>query len=250
MLSHSQSKLIRSLRIKKHRYAEGLFVVEGSKAVLEALQSSNHSIKMVVAHSAWFGAFNEEEIPENIRFPISPADMDKISAFDTPSEVLAVVQMPERTQIPLQFEGLWLAAESIRDPGNLGTMLRIAEWFGAKGLLLSPDCADVFNPKTVQASMGSIFRLPVFHCSLTEVLSNAASDVAFVAAAMEGNASPTFNFDFNTVLLLGNEGNGLSEELLALVPKRVNIPQWGGAESLNAAIASAVLAYQYRLQHP
>ena len=230
-------KLIRSLARKKEREACGLFVVEGEKLVDEAL------------HSGWpvEEVFRVEQIGEKT--------MERITLLSSPSPVLALVRIPDRPLPALPQKGLFLALDGIRDPGNLGTILRIADWFGIDGVFLSPDTVDAFNPKVVQATMGALFRVP-FHTADIPAL---CRDFARAGGAVygtfldgenlyqkqlsDGSAAPA-------LIVIGNEANGISPDTAAAVTDRLYIPPFPpddpGSESLNAAVATAVTVAEFR----
>ena len=227
-LSNRDIKSIRALASKKFRDETGLFVVEGEKMVQEALDS-RFEVTAV---------YRRDEIGEEA--------MSRISQLSSPSPVLAVVRKPsDLGEAPSRpGPGLYLALDSIRDPGNLGTILRIADWFGVKSVLASRDTVEAFNPKVVQATMGAIFRTRVDYVDLPQWLS--ACGMPVYGASLQGAPLSTFNFQTSTpkVLLIGNESRGISPEAMAQVTHPVLIPNLGGtAESLNAAVAAGILMY-------
>jgi TrmH family RNA methyltransferase len=239
-LSNADIKRLKSLAVKKYRDESGLFAVEGAKMVEEALRSG-FAVECVV---------RRDEVGEAV--------MARISALSSPSPALAVLRQPEdlvldATRIPAK--GLLLALDSIRDPGNLGTILRIADWFGIDAVYASPDTVDVFNPKVVQATMGAIFRVR-FHYTDIPALCRAA-----VAAG--GEVYGTFlngknlydktlsnGSDAPAIIVIGNESNGISPAVAACVTDRLFIPPYPaddpGSESLNAAVATAVTVAEFR----
>ncbi len=243
-ISTNEIKRIKSLGLKKFRDQLGLFIVEGEKLVAEALDSS-FKVSSV---------YYQDEIGE--------ATMSKISQLKTPSPALAVVEKPDNLHISSQDllksignKGLYLALDSIRDPGNLGTILRIADWFGIDGIFASNDTVDCFNSKTVQATMGAIFRVKFHYCDLGELCSQVKD--------MEGKIYGTFldgkNFyqenlstglESPSLIIIGNESRGISEELESLVSDKLYIPSYplndSGSESLNAAIATAIILSEFR----
>ena len=243
MLSSNEIKMIRSLSDKKFRDRTGLFIVEGEKLADEALRSGFIVEKI----------YRRDEIGE--------AAMQRISATASGSPVLALVRKPldirleseDSYRSALGSSGLFIALDSIRDPGNLGTILRIADWFNVKAVFASPDTVDIFNPKVVQATMGAIFRVKFHYASipmLCDVAKSCGGEVygTFLDGAeiygqeLEcGNSGPS-------VIVIGNESNGISEEVGARVTGRLLIPRYknDGAESLNAAIAAAVTVAEFR----
>lgn len=242
-ISGNEIKRLRSLGSKKFRDASGLFIVEGEKMVEEALASGFEIEKI----------YRREDIGEET--------MSRISLLNTPSPVLAVVKKPEE-RWPASFaeiiknKGLFLGLDSIRDPGNLGTILRIAGWFGIDAVFASEDTADIFNPKTVQATMGALFRVKFLYTDLRLP----AKEILSQGGKLYGtflNGENLYNSDIDTgenkpvMIVIGNEARGISEEVESMVGERLLIPsytaagQYGG-ESLNAAVAAAVTVAEFR----
>ena len=236
-ISNSEIKLVRSLASKKGRRESGLFLVEGEKMVSEALDSG------MKVRSVWLSS----EIGEDT--------MAHISALTTPSPALAVVEIPKDDSPILAGNGLYLALDDIRDPGNMGTILRIADWFGIDGVFASGGCVDLYNPKTVQATMGAIFRVrfrTVDLCGLCNSVKSQGGSVygtflsgrdIYSTPLQDGSVSPV-------VIVIGNESVGISDEVAGCVSERISIPPFPedrrGSESLNAAIATAVTVAEFR----
>ena len=239
MLSKSKVKYIQSLGQKKFRQEEGVFIAEGPKLVLELLLSVPGNIvevfavkEWVVEHQKQLVSFTCTEVPEQ--------ELEKISQLATPNMVLALVKNIEPV-MPKEVKGqVVLALDGIQDPGNLGTIIRIADWFGITQIMCSEDSADVFNPKVVQSTMGSIARVRVSYTSLVEWLSG-LDDVTIYATVLEGQDVTTMKKISSGVLLIGNESKGISPEILKLANATVTIPRKGGAESLNAAVATGIV---------
>ncbi len=239
MLVKSKVKYIQSLGQKKFRQEEGVFIAEGPKLVLELLLSVPGNIVEVFAVKEWMVehqkqlvSFTCTEVPEQ--------ELEKISQLATPNMVLALVKNIEPV-IPKEVKGqVVLALDGIQDPGNLGTIIRIADWFGITQIICSEDSADVFNPKVVQSTMGSIARVRVSYTSLVEWLSG-LDDVTIYATVLEGQDVTTMKKISSGVLLIGNESKGISPEILKLANATVTIPRKGGAESLNAAVATGIV---------
>jgi TrmH family RNA methyltransferase len=233
MLTKAEIQRLRSLREKTAREEAGLFVVEGPKVVSELL-AAGFAFTELYATPGWTGP-----APAALR-RIGGEEMSRISHFPTPSCILAVGPIARRPLPAGALErGLTLALDGIQDPGNVGTLLRIADWYGVDRVLLSPDCADLFSQKVINASMGSFARVVVHTCDL--------------AAAFAGRRAPVLGCDLagddvhglprltDAVVVIGSEGRGLSEGIRRLVTRRVTIPRYGGAESLNAAVAAAIV---------
>ncbi len=240
MLTKAQIQRLRGLQEKKRREAEGVFVVENEKVALELL-ASDHPVLEVYALPEWKPAID-------VGVPITrvgPDEMARISHFPTPSPVLVVGRL-ERPQLRpgLLREGLTLALDGVQDAGNVGTLIRIADWFGFARVLLSPDCADVYSQKVINASMGSFLRLPVYAVDLTEALRTA--EVPVLGCALAGTPLSELLPQTDAVVVIGSEGRGLRPGTEAAVTRLVTIPKYGGAESLNAAVAAGIVCAQLR----
>lgn len=231
MLSAADIKLIKSLKDKKFRQETGLFVVEGEKLVAEAL-SSGWRIKEI---------YRREEIGENA--------MSRISQLSSPSEALALVYMEQDDShtASLQDGGLYLALDAIRDPGNMGTIMRIADWYGLDGIFASEDSVDIFNPKVVQSTMGAIFRVPFKYCDIKTLAGSATLYGTFLGG--ENIYEADLESPRSRVIVIGNEANGISKDVSSLCSRRLTIPSFAkgrGSESLNAAVATAITVSEFR----
>lgn len=244
-ISANEIKRVRSLSDKKFRDRYGLFCVEGEKMVDEALRSG-FDVETV---------YRKDEIGEE--------QMSRISSLSSPSPVLAVLRKPQDINLSsdaalsdaLGQSGLYLALDSIRDPGNLGTILRVADWFGIDAVFAAPDTVDVFNPKVVQATMGAIFRVK-FHYAEIPALCRAAVSAGGNAYGTFLDGSDMYEKQLNpgkdspSVIVIGNESNGISDEVAGLVSDRLYIPPYPkndtGSESLNAAVATAITVAEFR----
>ena len=237
-MTNTEIKFIKSLSQKKFRDQSGLFVVEGEKLVAEAL-SSRFQVEKV---------YRKDEIGE--------AAMARISALSTPSPALALVRRPDDlSSAPMPQKGLFLALDGIRDPGNLGTILRIADWFGIDAVYASPDTVDVFNPKVVQATMGAIFRVRFHYTEIPALCRSVLREGGKVYGTfLDGDNLYRTALDDGSgaaaVIVIGNEANGISPETGACVSHRLFIPPFPaddpGSESLNAAVATAVTVAEFR----
>ena len=244
-ISNNEIKRIKALQQKKMRDAQGLFIVEGEKMVQEALDSP-----FTVENTYYRSEIGEEA-------------MSRITALSSPSPVLAVVRKPEDIYVEsaddlthlLQEGGLFLALDTIRDPGNLGTILRIADWFGIKAVFATKDTVDVFNSKVVQSTMGAIFRVKMHYVDLPAL--------SKIALSLGGKVYGTFldgrnmyerdldnGADSPSIVVIGNESEGISDAMAELVSDRLYIPPYPadqpGSESLNAAIATAITVAEFR----
>jgi TrmH family RNA methyltransferase len=239
MLTKAEIQRLRSLQEKKHREAAGLFVVEGEKVVGELL-AEGFSLVEVYATDAWAGSGRAEGVRE-----ISATEMERISHFPTPSSVLAVGRIVRPVLAAGELNrGFTLALDGVQDAGNVGTLLRIADWFAFDRVLCSPDCADVFGQKVINASMGSFSRVKVFTAPLAESLAGIA--VPVLGCDLDGRDVHTLTKLDAAIVVIGSEGRGLSDAVKQCVTERVTIPRFGRAESLNAGVAAAIVCDNLR----
>ncbi len=238
-ISSQQSKLIKRLALKKYRKSEGAFIVEGKKMVLEALESDGFTVTQVWSenqHQALFDAYRDVAISYH-----SPKEIARCSLLSTSPGVLAKVRIPEFKTT--QTKGWEVVLQGVRDPGNLGTILRIADWFGVEKVWCTQDCVDCYNPKVVQASMGSIFRVtPIYEEAVAIAAHLNQSKKPVFTAAMQGEHYGEVSYPGAGVLVMGSESHGVDETQLPPGFQRVTIPKKGGAESLNVAVAFGILA--------
>ncbi len=234
---------LRSLREKKHREALGLFVVEGEKVVGELL-AAKLGFSEIYATADWVAAHPGTQ-PAPVT--VTPAEMERASHFPTPARVLAVGRI-RRTPLPDSglTRGLTLALDGVQDPGNVGTLLRIADWFAFDRVVLSPDCADLFSQKVINASMGSFARVTVHTTPLAEALAGLPGRTPVLGCDLAGTDVHTLAPLRDAVVVIGSEGRGLSPGVKACVTDFVTIPRHGHAESLNAAVAAAIVCDNLR----
>lgn len=240
MLSKSQIKLITSLRLKKHREKHNLFFAEGPKVVKELLESA------FVAESI-FATTPIPGIDEKYVTQISQKELKKISDLKTPNKVLAVFSMPVTEA--LQLNGLTLVLDDVRDPGNLGTIIRLCDWFGVENILCSKETVDCYNPKVVQATMGSLARVQVHYLDLQPFLEVHGKSMPVYGTFMNGDTIYKTSLKENALVVLGNEANGISEVIESLTTHRISIPKFGKlqkTESLNVATAAAICLSEWR----
>ena len=239
MVSKNQIKLITSLQQKKYRVANKLFFAEGVKVIQELLES-NFALEHLYTTQNDF-----EEVPNSKKTLIDGNDLKKISALSSPNSCLAVFKIPvEKKMIE---SGLILALDSIRDPGNLGTILRLCDWFGIHQLVCSKETVDIYNPKVVQATMGSIARVNVNYVDLNAFITETKLPV--FGTFMDGNNIYKTTLPQEGVMIMGNEANGISSELEKLIQNRLTIPRFGEiqkTESLNVATATAIILSEFR----
>jgi len=236
-LSKNKIKWIRSLHQKKYRDELGLFLVEGEKMVQEALEQANDNIQFLF-HTSEFD-FQNSSIES---YEISSKELEQISTLKTPNKALAVLNQINRVE-GLTSDELIIALDGIQDPGNMGTIMRIADWFGVKQIYCSENTVDFYNPKVVQASMGAIFRIKIDYVDMKSWLTEI--NLPVYGALLEGENIYEKTELKNGVLLMGNEGKGISKELLPLISHPISIPKFGNAESLNVSVATGILVSEF-----
>ncbi|WP_162342806.1 TrmH family RNA methyltransferase [Cyclobacterium salsum] len=244
MLSKNTVKFIKSLHQKKFRKQEQAFFVEGSKNVTELLRSD-----YTCTHLLYTEKFAGEQ-PEMLlafdgeKVRVNPAALKAVGTFSSNDQALVIAQAKPNLPVQVASDELIIALDDIRDPGNLGTIIRIADWYGIKKMLLSPETADLYNPKVLHASMGSFTRLDFEYVPLLEKLRKAR--VPVFGAFLKGQSIHAHQGPATGILLMGNESHGINPELEPLVSQKLTIPAFGGAESLNVAVATAVLCDHLR----
>jgi RNA methyltransferase, TrmH family len=241
MLSKNQIKLISSLQQKKYRLASQLFFAEGAK-VIQELVKSNFELEHLYTTKKDFN-----EIDSRKKSFISENELNKISALATPNTCLAVFKIP--LESPIIESGLVIALDSVRDPGNMGTILRLCDWFGVQQLVCSKETVDIYNPKVVQATMGSIARVNVNYVDLVSFLEKTKLPVFGTFMDSENIYKTTLPQE--GIIVMGNEANGISENIEKLVSRRITIPRFGQlqiTESLNVATATAIVLSEFRRQ--
>lgn len=242
MLSKTHTKYIQSLQHKKFRDELGLFIAEGPKLVKDLLESGKFICKEIFALEIWLTENKKllsTLIPLTVE-SINDFELEKISALSTPHSVLAVFEK-KRSGEKIDTAGkISLALDSIRDPGNMGTIIRIADWFGIADIVCSPGCADLYNTKVVQSTMGSLGRVNVIYTDLPTWLLR-HKKIKIYAASLNGKSLASFGKLKEGILIIGNEAHGISDEVLELVNEKITIPKIGNAESLNAAVATGII---------
>ena len=246
MLTKADIKFVKSLNEKKERYANKLFVAEGNKLLIEIL-NSKISVTRIFANENWLN-LNQKLVGKNIEITLlKQEELTRLSNLQSTREVIALCKIPEYEMNLAGLSGLTLALDTIQDPGNLGTIIRVADWFGIKNILCSNETVDCYNPKVVQSTMGSISRIRLFYGDLSNWLKSMKQPI--LAANMEGVSVHEYTFPENAVLIIGNEGIGIGTHLKPLIQQNICIPRRGSAESLNAAIAAAILMDRYAGLH-
>jgi len=240
MLSKAQIKYIQSLQHKKNRQKSSQYIAEGDKIVQELILAGM-PVKAVYATAEWVvqHAAALDKLPADAVYTVEEHVLKQLSALTTPNRAMALLDMPAVSySVPVSGQ-LVLALEAIQDPGNMGTIIRIADWFGIQQIICSPDCVDVYNPKTIQATMGSIARVRIVETDIKEML--AQTSLPSYAATLHGKDITEYSRLTEGILLIGNEGRGLSDEVIAASTHKITIPRVGGAESLNAAVATGII---------
>lgn len=232
-------KWVRSLQQKKFRIESACFVVEGRKGVEEGLKSGFELHSLYSTDADWLAAF-----PQGIS--VNAREMEQMSSLSTPSQYLAVFSH-HLTDIDWQNTECILVLDGIADPGNMGTILRTADWFGISAVLCTHDCVELYNPKVVQATMGSIFRMRVNYLSENEI-ATLLKDHGYYVAAADLAGTSIYQFDFNRRLafVIGSESHGVRSSMRTITEELVTIPRFGQAESLNASVAAALFMSEYR----
>jgi TrmH family RNA methyltransferase len=251
MLSKNKIKFIRSLESKKQRTASGLFIAEGNKLVADLLPF--FECELLVAKPSWMATQGDIHTKELL--DADDEEIRKASLLQHPQDVIAVFIQPknELDNTLLQNE-LTLVLDGIQDPGNLGTIIRLADWFGIKQIICSPDTADVYNPKTVQATMGGLARVKIFYEDLPEFFGRARliAPLPIYGTFLNGNNIYQENLKTNGIIVMGNEGNGIRPEIEKLISNRLYIPNFPpnteSTESLNVAVATAITCAEFRRQ--
>ena len=243
MLSKNEIKYIQSSGYKKTRDEDGVFIAEGSKIVNEVLTECPQQLIKVYALASFFKENTLTPDGEQL-IEITEAEMERISQLQTPQQALALLRQFKPVTIKEINEDWVIALDTIRDPGNMGTIIRIADWFGIKHIVCSADCVEVYNPKVVQASMGSVLRVRIIEGDLHQLLPQCPAPV--IAATLHGTPAQQYSVPTKGTLLIGNEARGVAEDLLKIVDAQVSIPSFGAAESLNAAVATGILLWEIK----
>lgn len=238
MLTKNQAKLIKSLHEKKNRIEHGLFLVEGEKSVLEVL-NSNFKIDLILATAEFFDKYEEIIRKKSKSYEIvEQSELEKIGTFETNNSAIAVVKQKTNKLIETKNKVV-LALDDIKDPGNLGTIVRIADWYGISNIIASKETVDFYNPKVIAATKGSFTRVNMFYTDLKDFLPGQKTSV--FGAFLEGENVHKIKFPKEGILVMGNESNGINKNIENLITKKITIPSYGNAESLNVAIATAII---------
>lgn len=249
MLSKNRIQFIKSLHHHKYRHKHQLFLAEGPKLITELL-ISGWQYKMILATDKWLREIDRRIINEKI-VEISQKELERISTLKTPNQVLAIVQIPQPDTRAIQSNKITLVLDELKDPGNLGTIIRTADWFGVDQVICSPDCADIYNPKVVQATMGSLFRVPVQYTDLHDFLTKQSNKIPVYGTFLDGENMYDFHSKSSGIIVIGNESHGISDRIQPLIHHKISIPNYSThkqfqAESLNASIATAIVLSEFR----
>lgn len=238
-ISIQKLKWIKSLQLKKNRDKEGCFIIEGEKIGKECMLAVSEDICLIGCLST-----HKDLIPKHLQDKscfLSSKEFERVSRLKTPNKLIIVINKP--SNISFNPSEKFLILENIQDPGNLGTIIRTADWFGINQIICSPDSADVFNSKTLQASMGSFLRVKVYYRELFPFLNH--SNYKISGALLDGEPLEDNNLKNSNAIMLGNEGQGISNKMEKFCNNPVKIPGFGAAESLNVSIAASILMYEW-----
>ncbi len=239
MISKARIKFIKSLQVKKYRKEAQSFIVEGAKSVEELLKS-DFELLNVFATSEFIGKNESQLKKRSVEVQeVEEAELDSVGAFQTNTSALAIARMKKNVAPGISSDEYVLVLDDVRDPGNLGTIIRTADWYGITRIIASEETADFYNPKVISATMGSFCRVNVFYTSLNEFLSTVATPV--YGTFLNGQNIHTLTFAKGGFIVIGNEARGISDEIEKLVTQKITIPAFGEAESLNAGVATAIV---------
>jgi len=244
MLSKNTVKFIKSLQQKKFRRQENSFFVEGAKNVTELLNSEYEITHLLYTKSYFDDHISQIKRSGAEKYEVNAKSLESIGSFQSNDAAIAVAKIKENDTFQVEENELAIALDDVRDPGNLGTIIRIADWYGISKIILSKHCADFYNPKVLNSSMGSFTRVRFFYTDLIEYLP--AQTVPVYGALLEGETIYKANLTTSGVILMGNESQGISDDLMPFISHKLTIPQFGTAESLNVAIATAVICDNFR----
>jgi len=238
MFTKNQAKFIKSLHEKKNRAELGLFLVEGEKSVSELL-NSDFEIDLILTTIEFFDKFGEKIREKSKSYEIvNQFELEKVGTFTTNDSALAVVK--QKINIPFEIKKeIVIALDEIKDPGNLGTIIRIADWYGIKKIVASKETVDFYNPKVITATKGSFSRVNIFYTDLKDFL--LTQKLLIFGAFLNGDNIHEIKFPSGGIIVMGNESNGVNKEIEKLITKKITIPAYGKAESLNVAVATAII---------
>lgn len=246
MLTKKIVKYIQSLNLKKFRDEDGVFIAEGPKVVGEFLLSKKFEPEIVCGDKGWL-AENDAILKgmdiENI-FEVDEQTLERISQLKTPNKVLIVFRKNDQFPIPDLHDRLTFMVDDLQDPGNMGTIIRIADWFGIENIICSPHSVECYNPKVVQATMGSLGRVNIFYTDIFSFI-HSHKEIPLYAAALEGKSIFEMGKINEGIILIGNESKGIHPDIIRHATHKINIPRFGNAESLNAAVAAGIIVSHF-----
>lgn len=242
MITKNQIKLINSLAQKKYRKQHGLFLVQGEKNVAELFRSE-YELHQVFATQAFVTQYQDQLNGAHVVVTTSDA-LAKAGTFSSNNSALALVKIPTPAEAPVNAANLLLALDGVSDPGNLGTLIRLADWYGISDILVSQDCADFYNPKVISATMGSFCRVRLHRVDLAEFLSQQVCPI--YGAFLEGENIHQATLSDSGIIVLGSESHGIRAEVAEFVSHKITIPNFGQAESLNVAMAGAIIIDNFK----
>jgi TrmH family RNA methyltransferase len=245
-LTKNEIKFVKSLQIKKYRDNHQRFVVEGEKLISELLSQSTYKIDTLF-HTADYSLTSQHSGINHVE--ISSKDLERISSLKSPNKVLATVKINARNAVDMHADALILLLDNVKDPGNLGTIIRTAEWFGVTHIVASEQSVDVYNPKTIQSSMGAFYHVNFSYANLNILIPTLKEkDYVIAGASLTGSSIYETKLAKKTALIMGSESHGISDQILKLVDQELLIPKIGQSESLNVGIATGIFLAEYYRQ--
>lgn len=245
MISKAKARFIKHLQVRKYRQAEQCFIVQGAKAVKETL-ASDFVIRTLIGTSEFIESVSKPVLANLEIVEVSENDLSMIGSVESNNAALAIVNMLPNQRPALPQNDFSLVLDDIRDPGNLGTIIRTADWYGVKNIVASPETTDVYNPKVINATMGSFLRVKVWYTPLEDFFSTIT--LPLYGAFLNGENIHSIKFTKGGLIVIGNESKGISPPIEKRITHRLTIPRYGGAESLNAANATAIVLDNLRRQ--
>jgi TrmH family RNA methyltransferase len=234
-------KFIKSLHLKKYRKEEVLFLVEGEKSIIELLKSDFQIKNIFITREIFEKYRNEFQKFDSICEIVSADDLTKASTLEFNDTGIAIVLQKENSELEINGD-IVVALDDIRDPGNFGTIVRTADWYGVKKIVCSVTTAEFYNPKVIASSMGSFTRVQIFYTDLEKYLENNKSkNIPILGTLLDGSDAHTFSYPDSGILLMGNESNGIHETLMPFITNKITIPRYGSAESLNVSMATGII---------
>lgn len=244
MLSKAQIKFIQSLHDKKNRMQQQLYIAEGTKIAREIIESASTQIHSIYATEL----YNKSTVLPSVPcYTISEKELKQISQLQTPNHVIIVLKMPIQAPIVLNNTKRYIALDNIKDPGNLGTIIRSAEWFGIDTIICDSTCVDYTNVKVIMSSMGSFLRVRIWYCNLKKILSE-NKHLPIMGATLQGENVYETKLPNSGILCIGSESHGISDDISTFLTHKIHIPAYGKAESLNASVACAVICSEWNRQ--